>query len=159
MTINIGSNLYFGVPFPLVLADRFFAIYEDNGSMLADVFRWDEATQTPTFEVVRSVPQEDHISTNPTGIVTVTNEDSGAFLYKFRPKPGVSQIFGKVPVVADTEVRVKDHEMVVTQNGVPIVTMQNNMMLGCPIGVLVGADGSVAMGVNWLPPGMQLVQS
>lgn len=156
MQINIGSNLHFGVPFPLVLADRFFAIQDRGGRMVVDVFRWDETTQTAHYEVQESVPLAEHIRTNPTGIVTVTNEVGGDFLYKFRPKPGVSQIFGRVPVVDDIEVRVKDHEMSVTRAGTPIVTMQRNMIAGCPIGVLVGADGSVAMGVNWLPDGMTL---
>ncbi|MCJ7605405.1 MAG: hypothetical protein MUO19_05145, partial [Dehalococcoidales bacterium] len=67
MAINLGTNNFFGVPFPLVLYDRFFHIYSEDSVIKLDVFRWDEPTKNPDYEVVGSVPQIESITTNPTG--------------------------------------------------------------------------------------------
>src|SRR5438132_3323144 len=96
--VELGTNDFFGVVFPLVLADRFFRIYADGVRFNIDVFRWDETAQRATFEVVRGHPLQANIASNPTGIVTFVHEPTGAFTFKFRPKPGISQIFGQVPV-------------------------------------------------------------
>jgi len=100
----------------------------------------------------------DNINTNPTGIVTFTEPVSGNFLYKFRPKVGVSQIFGKVPVNKEYEVKINDHEIVVLSDNREACRLQNNKFVGVPIGIQVGADGSMAMGVNRLPDGMKLIR-
>ncbi len=155
--VNLGGNNFFGVPFPVVVADRFFHIYDDGGQMAIDVFRWDESEQRPVYEVRASEPLADNINTNPTGIVTFTHEESGAFLFKFRPKPGVSQIFGRIPAQDEVAVRVTDHDLKVSRSGVPIVTIARNQFSGLPIGIRVEADGSVGIGVNWLPEGMTLL--
>src|SRR5437868_13102331 len=107
MAVNVGNNYFFGVPFPVVVADRFFHIYPQGKRFSVDVFRWDEVAKTATYEVKASKPLQANIDTNPTGIVTVADEQ-GAFLYKFRPDPGVSQIFGHIPASAEIEVRVYD---------------------------------------------------
>jgi len=159
MNISLGTNDFFGVPFPLVLADRFFHLYSTVSGLKLDVFRWDEQAEKPFYEVKESKPLIDNINTNPTGIVTFTEPISGNFLYKFRPKPGVSQIFGKIPVNKEFEVRIDDHEIVVISDNKQVCTLQKNMFVGLPIGIQVGADGSVGIGVNWLPNGMKLVRS
>src|SRR5690242_13371262 len=105
MAVNVGNNFFFGVPFPVVVADRFFNIYAEGKGFKVNIFRWDEAAKTATYEVKASQPLQENISTNPTGIVTVGDEQ-GAFLFKFRPKPGVSQIFGRIPAEGEIEVRV-----------------------------------------------------
>jgi len=158
-SVDLGGNDFFGVPFPVVVADRFFHIYEDrNGRFSIDVFRWDEALQLPTYEVRASMPLRDSIETNPTGIVTFAQEGSGVFLFKFRPKPGVSQIFGKVPVAGEVAVRITDRELVVMRGDQRVATFIANSMSGFPIGIQVGADGSIGVGVNQLPEGMVLVR-
>lgn len=150
----LGSN-YFGVPFPLVLADRFFHIYSDGPGFKIDVFRWDPGTKSATYEVRASRPLNDAIATNPTGIVTFIG-DGNSFLFKFRPKPGVSQIFGHVPVDDELQVHITDRELRVMRGQTPIATLVQNTFSGMPIGVQVYADGSIAMGVNQLPKGMRL---
>lgn len=158
MKVILGSNDFFGVPFPLVLVDRFFHIYEDGGRLNLDVFRWDEETRAAIYEVRAGQPLEDSISTNPTAIITFTRAEDGRFLYKFRPKPGISQIFGIVPVDRELEVAIGDRDLVVKDGGHPVATLVRNQFTGLPIGIQVRADGSIAIGVNWLPPGMQLAR-
>jgi hypothetical protein len=157
--VDLGGNDFFGVPFPVVVADRFFHIYEDgHGRFSIDVFRWDEALQLPTYEVRASMPLRDNIDTNPTGIVTFAQEGSGVFLFKFRPKPGVSQIFGHVPVEGEVTVRITDRELIVMRGDQRVATFRSNTVSGFPIGIEVGADGSIGVGVNRLPDGMVLVR-
>lgn len=87
MNVTIGANDFYGVPFPLVLADRFFHIYAADTGFKLDIFRWDEQEKQPIYEVKDSVPLADNIETNPTGIITFGEPTTGNFLYKFRPKP------------------------------------------------------------------------
>ncbi|MPZ49825.1 MAG: hypothetical protein GEU75_11135 [Dehalococcoidia bacterium] len=156
MSVNIGNNYFTGVPFPLVLYDRFFHIYEDGKSFNLDVFRWDETTKSATYEVLAGKPQNEEISTNPTGIVTFANQ-LGVFLFKFRPKPGVSQIFGQVPVDDLWEVRISDRKIEVYRGETLVVTLERDQMTNMKIGLQLFPDGSLAIGVNRLPDGMQLV--
>jgi hypothetical protein len=156
--IILGSNDFFGIPFPLVLADRFFHIYSAGERFAIDVFRWEEHTKQAVYEVQASQPQDESISTNPTGIVTFSEPTTGDFLYKFRPKPGISQIFGKVPLNVEFEVKISDREIIVLGGGKSICTLQSNQFQGMPIGIQVGADGSVGIGVNKLPERMTLTR-
>lgn len=156
MKVILGSNDFFGVPFPLVLADRFFHIYGTARGFALDVFRWDEETKQPVYEVRASQPQSGNIGTNPTGIVTFSEPSTGTFLYKFRPKPGVSQIFGKVPMNEEFEVRISDLRITVMADDTNICTLERNEFVGLPIGIQVGADGSIGIGVSRLPDGMVL---
>ena len=158
MKVVLGSNDFFGVPFPIVLADRFFHVYSTARGLALDVFRWDETGQGPVYEVKASQPLAENISTNPTGIVTFSEPTTGAFLYKFRPKPGVSQIFGKIPVDSEFQVTVNDHRIVIVRDGVTACTLERNQFSGLAIGIQIGADGSIGIGVNRLPAGMKLVR-
>lgn len=159
MTFKLGGNDFFGVPFPLVLADRFFHIYTDSdGEMKTDVFRWDEERREPVYEVLASRPLEGNITANPSGIVTFSEEPGGGFLFKFRPKPGVSQIFGLVPVTDEFDVRITDREIVVTRGATTVARVEKNMFAGIAIGIQIGADGSTAIGVSGLPEGMVLAR-
>lgn len=156
--VVLGSNDLFGVPFPLVLADRFFHIYADpKGALKLDIFRWDEAERAPVYEVRASKPLDEAISTNPTGIVTFGDE-TGGFLYKFRPKPGVSQIFGRIPVPDEIEVHINDHSLRVLRGGQLMTTLVANQFVGMAVAIQIGADGSMAIGSNSLPEGMTLVR-
>lgn len=159
MNVILGTKDFFGVPFPLVLADRFFHIYSIQASFKLDIFRWDEERKRPVYEVKESTPIPDNINTNPTGIITFSEPTTGAFIYKFRPKPGVSQIFGKVPMDKDFEVIINDHRIIVMAATTKLCTLEKNQFAGLPIGIQVGADGSIAIGVNRLPEGMLISRS
>jgi len=156
MPVNLGSNDFYGVPFPIVLADRFFHIYSSPKGYQLDIFRWDEKSKSAIYEVKSGLAISENIAANPTGIVTFSEPSKGTFLYKFRPKPGVSQIFGKVPLNSQFEVKITDKNIIIFQNGNNMVTFTNNSISGMPIGIQVSADGRVGMGVNRLPVGMVL---
>jgi len=158
MKINLGNNDFFGVPFPLVLADRFFNIYEIPSGFKLNIFRWDEQAKRAIYEVKESVPLTDNINTNPTGIITFSEPTTGTFLYKFRPKPNISQIFGKVPIDEEFVVRINDHKIVVMAGNTERCTLERNQFSGMPIGIQVGVDVSIAIGVNRLPEGMVLIR-
>ncbi len=158
MKVNLGANDFFGVAFPLVLADRFFHIYPVTPGFKLDIFRWDEQTEKAIYDVKESYPLTDNINTNPTGIITFSEPTTGTFLYKFRPKPGISQIFGKMPIDEEFEVRINDHKIIVMAGSTERCTLERNQFSGRPIGIQVGVDGSIAIGVNRLPKGMVLVR-
>ena len=156
--VILGSNDFYGVPFPLVLADQFFHIYTGtDGRMQLDIFRWDQATTAAIYEVEGNVPRDGKIITNPTGVVTFSAEEGG-FLFKFRPKPGISQIFGQIPGPNDLTAYISDREIRVDRDGQTIATLRQNQFSDDLIGILVGADGSVAIGVSGLPDGMVLIR-
>jgi hypothetical protein len=108
------------------------------------------------YEVRDSKPLLDSITSNPTGIVTFAEPESGRFLFKFRPKPGVSQIFGRLPSIGELQVWITDREVRVMNGDVPMVTLRRNQFSSIPIGIEVGVDGTVGIGVNHLPDGMVL---
>ncbi|MFS0884406.1 hypothetical protein [Aeromicrobium sp. 179-A 4D2 NHS] len=154
-SIQIGSNAFNGVPFPLVLGDRYFHIYEVDGSLKVDVFRWIPAFKSAVYEVVSSVPIAERIESSPNGDVLFTSEN-GSFAYKFRPNPQKSQLFGKIPVTDELSVELKDRALRVYRDGEVMVDASNNTFVGCAIGILIDADGNVALGVSDLPDGMEL---
>lgn len=154
--VQMGSNSFDGVPFQLVVGDRYFHVYSEGGGTLLDVFRWDDATRSASYEVKASVSLTSNIETNKSGIVTF-GDDHGKFLFKFRPHANQSQIFGSVPGAGEMDVHITDTTLDVRLNGRDIlVNAQRNQISGCMIGVLVKDDGSVAIGSNQLPPGMTL---
>lgn len=154
--VRLSSNILRSVPFPLVLGDRFFTLYEGpDGRLSLDVFRWDEATSTAVYEVRRGVPMIENIENNPTAIVSF-GDGSGGFGYKLRPKPGVSHIMGQVPGGEEYTVHCGERSLTVMCGEMFVVDAVNNFIRGCAIGVQVGMDGSVAFGVNELPAGMRL---
>jgi hypothetical protein len=157
--VNISSNVFHGVQFPLVVGDRYFSIYTDDlGELTLDVFWWDESTARPVYEVQAGVPSIDGVTSNRTGILTFAKADGG-FLFKFRPNPGQSQLFGLIPGSADTglEVRCTDREVIARLDGKDLVTMSTGMISGYAIGIQIDENGSFSIGSNVLPPGMELV--
>ena len=155
MSVMLGTNDFFGVPFPLVLADRFFHIYSTASGLKLDIFRWDETSKQAIYDVKGSTPLTDNITTNPTGIVTFGEPTTGTFLYKFRPKPEISQIFGRIPVNKEFEVKINDRliEVVIDNKS---NSLNKNQVSGYLIGMQISADGSTSLGTNRLPEGMIL---
>jgi hypothetical protein len=154
--VRLSSNILRSVPFPLVLGDRFFTLYEGpDGRLSLDVFRWDEPTATAVYEIRRGVPIIENIENNPTAVVTF-GDGTGGFGYKLLPKPGGGPMLGKVPGGEEYSVHCGDRSLTVMCGEMFVVDAVNNFIRGCAIGVKVGMDGSVAFGVNDLPEGMRL---
>ena len=158
MSIVLGKDDYFGVPFPLVLADRFFHIYSTASGFKLDIFRWDEASKEPVYEVKASKPLDDNINSNPNGVTTFDEPTPGTFLYKSRPNPEISQSSGKLSVNNEFDVKITDRLIDVTVNGIKVCTFQSNQFKGTPIGMQIRADGTMGVGVNKLPEGMTITR-
>jgi len=144
--ISIGSNKFEKVAIPLAIEDRYFLFEEQNGNDLWTVFTFSNGQAV--VEVLRNQPQQNALSmatTNPTGIVTVADSTTGAFLYKLRPGSKNSSIFGRIKG-EETEIRVTDREIRVGTN-----VFQNNLVTGFAIGIRVGKDGSIGMGARLSP--------
>ncbi len=159
MPVTVGENDVFGVPFPLVLADRFFHIHTARYGYKLDVFRWDNIKQQAYYDMRNSVIQIDETGTDPTAIIEFSEPAEGTILYKYRPHPSVSDIFGKVPINTEFEVKIDGSSIVVFANGRQIANIEKNTATGAMIGLLIGADGSFSMGSDKLPDGMELMRS
>jgi hypothetical protein len=158
MNIVLGKDDYFGVPFPLVLADRFFHIYSTASGFKLDIFRWDEESKEPVYEVKASKPLDDGIDSNPDGVTTFDEPTPGNFLYKFRPKREAAQIPRKKQVNIAFDVKINDRLIDVTVNGDKVCTFQSNQFQRTTIGIQIHADGAMGVGVKKLPDGMTLTR-
>jgi hypothetical protein len=159
MFVMIGENDFFGVPFPLVLANRFFHVYRSSSGYKLDVFRWDEESQQTVYDMMDSVIQVDEVGAKPTGTVKFSEPAEGVILYQFRPRPGIYPMFGKVPIKGEFEVRINNQSIIVSIDGNQIAELDNNTATGSIIGLFIGADGSFKMGSDRLPDGMTLVRN
>lgn len=147
--INIGSNKFDQVEIPLVFEDRYFLIEEQNGNDLWTVLTF--ADGNPVVEILRNEPQQNALSTaskNPTGIVTIADPNTGAFLYKLRPGSKNSSIFGSMNG-QETEIKITDREIRIGTN-----VIQKSMIVGSPVGIKVGKNGTIDIGTK-LPPEFQ----
>ncbi|MFC2048263.1 hypothetical protein ACFLSK_02390 [Chloroflexota bacterium] len=63
-----------------------------------------------------------------------------------------------MPIDEEFEVRIDDHKIIVMAGNTERCRLERNQFSGMPIGIQVGADGSIAIGVNRLPKGMVLVR-
>jgi hypothetical protein len=109
----------------------------------------------PIIEVLKNAPQENSVSTaetNSTGIVTVSNSETGSFIYKLRPGNKNSSIFGRING-EETEIKISDKQILIGTN-----TFQNNHVIGCAVGIIVNKNGGIGMGAG-LPPELQNIFS
>jgi len=154
---------FFGVPFPLVLGDRFFHVYKNGNGFGLDVFRWDEDKKRAVYEVKSSSLVDEGAGANTTAVGSFHKAGETGFLYTFRPKPGVPRILGKVPSGGEFEAHINDRRVVVRAarwnderhaEWHDLCVLERNQLHGPAIGIQVGVDNSVGIGVNSLPEGM-----
>ena len=153
--VSLGSNAFFGVAFPLVLADRFFMVSGEVQSPRLTVFRWDPSARRAFYEIVDNQVQSDNLDSSPTGTLTFAHPQPSHFLCTFRARPDVDQILGKVPIDALFQVAITEDSIRVT-GGENELTLEKNQFQGFLIGIAVAADGSISVGSNEIPPGMIL---
>ncbi len=147
--VNIGSNKFENVAFPLTFQNRYFMLESSVGADLWTVFTVKDGK--PVIEILKNKPQDNDLSkgeTNPTGVVTVSDPKTGAFLYKLRPGNKNSSIFGRIKG-QETEIKITDREIRIGTN-----TFQNNLVSGFAVGIIVDAKGNIEMGAG-LPPELQ----
>ncbi|RPJ59678.1 MAG: hypothetical protein EHM12_06740 [Dehalococcoidia bacterium] len=153
--IIIGNLDYFGVPLPLVLADRYFHIPKTAFGFNVDIFRWDEEIRQHKYEVKYGRPVPENIDTNPNAIVSYKQIIPDMFIYKFQAKPDITQIDGKRTVRKEFWVKIDKSGIIVMVDNITIASFTRNQVEG-PIGLKVNADGSYVIGVAALPDGMEL---
>lgn len=155
MPIVIGSLDYFGVPFPLVLADRFFVVYKSAFGFNVDVFRWDPELKQHVYEVMYGKPVTENIDASPNGAITFRQITPKLFIYKFRARQDIPQIYGKVPTGKEFVVKIDEREIRVLLDNIQLASFTRNQTEG-PLGLVVNADGSYVFGGDRLPAGMEL---
>jgi hypothetical protein len=139
--VKIGSNEFEGVAFPLAFEDRYFMLEIVDDMDVWTVFTVHDGA--PVIEVLKNKPNKNAITsveTNPTGIVTVSN--NAGFLFKLRPGNRNSSIFGSISG-RETEIRITDKA--ITVGGAAFV---NNRISGFGVGLMVTSDGGIAMGAG-----------
>lgn len=97
------------------------------------------------FEILRNMPMDNPISSvsiNPTGTITVSNKNSGDFIYKIRPDSETSVLFG---TIEGEEISVK-----VTDSLIKIGTseVKNCAFNGVGAGVVINKNGGFALGAG-----------
>ncbi len=150
--INIGSNKFENVAIPLIFQDRYFLLEQEGDQDVFTVFTFHKGQ--PTIEVLKNEPVENPITKtekNATGIITVSDPISGAFLYKIRPGSKDSSIFGTMGA-KEEEIRIRDREITFRGN-----VFSENMFINIPVGIHIGKDGSVGLGAQFPPEFMQLL--
>jgi hypothetical protein len=155
MPVVLGSLDYFGVPFPLVLGDRYFVVSKSAFGFNLDVFRWDSSRQQHIYEVLYGKAVEENINESPNATVVFRQLGPKLFVYKFKAKTAVREIDGSVPIDKEFVVRIDPQEINVKLNGVHLASFSPNQTEG-PLGLIVRASGSYTMGGNILPAGMEL---
>ena len=150
--VSIGGNQFEKVALPLVLDDRYFLLEEDDGKDLWTVFTLVKGE--PFVEILRNQPQEDSLSvveTNPNGMITVSDSETGPFLYKIRPGLKCSSIFAAING-EETEIQVFDSEIRVGTN-----VFSNDEFMGFPVGIRV-RGGSMGTAAGLPPEFQRLIQ-
>ena len=151
--VNIGSNKFENVAFPLAFENRYFMLESSSDTDVWTVFTVKDGK--PIIEVLKNRPQDNELSkaeTNPTGIITVSDPKTGAFLYKLRPGNKNSSIFGRING-EETEIKITDKEIRIGTN-----VFQNNTVSGFAVGIIVDGNGGIGMGAG-LPPELQRIFS
>ena len=147
--VDIGSNKFENVAFPLAFANRYFMLEYSSGKDVWTVFTLEDGKLF--IEILKNKPHDNDLSkaeTNPTGIVTVSDPKTGAFLYKLRPGSKDSSIFGRING-QETEIKITDREICIGTN-----KFQNNLVSGFAVGIIVDGRGGIGMGAG-LPPELE----
>lgn len=155
MKVSFKNTDFFGVPFPVVLADRYFKVYENEIGLTLDVIRWDPAAGDGVYEVLKGRENAQELRDNPTGIINFDMQ-GGAFVFKFSPKPGVSSINGKAPVNGEWSVRISDRDVTVLKDGTVVQSLARGQSGDAMIGIQINADGTVESQGGSLPDGLEV---
>ncbi len=137
---KFGGNEFIGFSVPLVFEGRYFIMEPGNPPNITVVR---EIKGTPVFEVLKNEPSSNpstDVSKTPPGIITISDKESGRFLYKIRPGSETSVAFGKLDG-GEISATISDKKIQVGG-----VTLENNIFIGNMAGVIVRPDGSVGIG-------------
>jgi hypothetical protein len=159
--LNIGGNEFENVLFPLVYHHRYFAVeyHEDEHLFTTFLVEGDEAF----VEVLKNEPCENphtDVQKSAAGIITISDKETGRFLYKIRPGSDSSTVFGGIKGQDENqEIRIDDQKIIVgnpdPRVNEPKMTLENSSFSGLAVGIKINEDGSWALGSNFLPPALR----
>lgn len=115
--VRFGGNISEGFSVPLAFEDRYFIAEPGDPPLITVII---DKGGEPIFEVKRNQPVENpltKVSSTPLGIVTVSDIDSGRYLYKIRPENELSIALGTL-VGEEITVVIRDKEIYVDTNRV-----------------------------------------
>ncbi|MGI9234947.1 MAG: hypothetical protein ACR2RD_15045 [Woeseiaceae bacterium] len=147
---QFGGYEFTGFSVPLVFEGRYFIMEPGYPPLITVVM---EADGKPVFEILKNQPSMNNFtdtSTNPAGIVTVSEKTSGKFLYKVLPNSETSVTFAKpdggecTAVITDTEIRLGG------------LIVNNDLFHGSMAGVVV--DPEIGVGMIGAPISPQVEQ-
>jgi hypothetical protein len=139
----IGGNEFTDFMVPLSICDRYFILEPGNPDPRVSVMVIHEGNAA--FEILRNQPIDNPLSTvtkTPPGILTiltVSDRESGRFLYKVRPTSETSVVFGTIEGEEMT-VAISDRQIRINNGN----TFENNGLHG--IGLSIDAHGGFAIG-------------
>lgn len=142
---KFGGNNFDSFSVPLVFDGRYFVLEPGDPPQLS-VFT--EQDGKPVFEVLKNQPVDSlttEATTNPTGVVTVSDKASGNFVYKVRPGSETSIAFGKIDG-GEISANISDRSIKVGG-----MTVSNSTFNGAMAGVAVDSNGGVRIGAP-IPP-------
>jgi len=142
---RFGGNEFKSFSVPLVFGGRYFVLEPGE---LPQLTVFVERGGLAEFEVLRNEPVDSPhsaVTKSAAGVVTVTDRESGRFLYKIRPGSETSVAFGTLQG-GDVQARISDKAL-----SVGGITLTNNRFDGVMAGVVVQDDGGVGIGCA-LPP-------
>lgn len=137
---RFGGNNFDSFSVPLIFDGRYFVLEPGDPPQLS-VFT--EQDGQPVFEVLKNQPVDTpttEAASNPTGVVTVMDKESGKFLYKVRPGSETSIAFGKIDG-GEISARISDRSIQVGG-----ITVENNTFSGAMAGVVVDPNGGIGIG-------------
>ena len=142
---KFGGNEFIGFSVPLVFEGRYFIMEPGNPPQITVVI---EIDGNPVFKVLKNEPHSNsftEVTQTPPGIITISEKESGKFLYKIRPSSETSVAFGKID---GGEIQVIISDVKIQVGG---ITLQNNKFVGNMAGVVVRPDGGTGIGTP-IPP-------
>src|SRR5262245_3619012 len=139
--VKFGGNTFINCQMPLAFAGRYFILEPDTSVLLVSVFL--EREGKLVFEVLRNNPQHNavtQVTQTPVGVLTVSDRNSGKFLYKVRPGSVTSVVFGTL--------EGKEIEATISDKAIQIggICLTNNAFNGCEAGIGVDEKGRVGIG-------------
>jgi len=149
---KFGGSTFTNCSVPLAFGKRYFIIEPGTPPSFSVVF---DNNGSPVFEIHKNKPSENpvsEVSISAAKIVTVSDKNTGKFLYKFRPESETSIVFGKIDggeitaTISDKRIQVGG------------MTVENCSFNGCGAGIVVAENGGVGIGAPIPPSLLQLFQ-
>lgn len=144
---RFGGNEFTSFSVPLAFEGHYFLLEPGDPPRVSVVREHDGG---PVFEVMLNDPVDNPLSEvtkTAAGVVTVSDKQTGRFLYKVRPHYETSVVFGTIHG-DEVSARITDRNIQVGG-----LTVQNSVFNGVMAGVVVRADGSVSVGAP-IPPAL-----